>query len=112
MILESLAAGVVANLVYESTKKGISLTKDYLMKELIQSVDSDQKNLEYIAEQLIKLDQSEELEDLSKKGIIKKINKCHELAKALNSIKQESVKNTINQYHYGTGDNVGGDKYC
>ncbi|MBY6031035.1 hypothetical protein KUV41_16880 [Halomonas sp. DP8Y7-1] len=112
MLIESVAAGVVANLVYECTKKGVSLTKDFLVRELAKAVDDDQQKLEKIAEELIKLDQSEELEDLSEKGIRKRMEKYPELVKTLNNIKQENVKNITNQYHYGNGDNVGGDKYC
>ncbi|WP_136247577.1 GapS6a family protein [Halomonas borealis] len=112
MFVESVAAGVVANVVYECTKKGLSLSKDYLVKELAKAVKDDQQKLEYIAEELVKLDKSEDLEDLSEKGIIKRMEKCPELVEALNSIKQENVQHITNQYHYGNGDNVGGDKYC
>src|SRR5690554_7562090 len=89
MIIESVAVGVIANLVYECTKKGVSLTKDFLVRELAKAVNDDQQKLEKIAEELVKLDQGEELEDLSEKGIIKRMEKYPELVKALNSIRSE-----------------------
>lgn len=112
MFIESVAAGVIANVVYECTKKGVSLTKDFLVRELAKAVNDDQQKLEKIAEELVKLDQSEELEDLNEKVIIKRMEKYPELVSSINSIKQENFQNTTNQYHYGNGDNVGGDKYC
>tara|TARA_A100001391_G_scaffold205156_1_gene203811 strand:+ start:138 stop:476 length:339 start_codon:yes stop_codon:yes gene_type:complete len=112
MVIESVVAGVVANVVYECTKKGLSLSKDYLVKELAKEVNENQQKLEYIAEELINLDKKEDLEDLSERGIIKRMEKCPELVEVLNSVKQENVQHIINQYHYGTGDNVGGNKNC
>ncbi|MGP9656068.1 hypothetical protein [Halomonas sp. AOP35-4E-18] len=112
MMIESVVAGVVANIVYESTKKGLSLTKAYLVNELAKAVNDDQKKLDHIADELVKLDTSEELEDLSEKGIIKRMEKYPELVNALNTIKQENVQKTTNQYHFGSGDNVAGDKNC
>ncbi|WP_235042172.1 GapS6a family protein [Vreelandella profundi] len=112
MVIESVVAGVVANIVYESTKKGLSLTKAYFVSELAKAVNEEQGKLDHIADELVKLDQSVDLEDLSEKGIIKRMEESPELVKALNNIKTENVGNTINQYHYGSGDNVGGDKIC
>lgn len=112
MFIESVAAGVIANVVYECTRKGVSLTKDFLVRELSKAVNDDQQKLVSIAEELVKLDQDEELEDLSEKGIIKRMQKYPELVNAINSINQRNVQNITNQNHYGNGDNVGGDKYC
>jgi len=112
MVIESVVAGVVANIVYEYTKKGLALTKAYLVSELAKAVNVDQSELNHIADELVKLDQSMDLEEFNEKGIIKRMEESPELVKALNNIKTENVGNTVNQYHTGSGDNVGGDKYC
>ncbi|KAA0014278.1 hypothetical protein F0A17_01055 [Billgrantia pellis] len=112
MFIDSVVAGVVANIVCETTKKGFSLTKDYLVRELAKAIKADQAKLEHVADEIVKIDQREDLEELNEKGVIKRMSKYPELVELLNTIKQENVQNITNQYHFGNGDNVGGDKYC
>ncbi|MGP9655967.1 hypothetical protein [Halomonas sp. AOP35-4E-18] len=64
------------------------------MSELAKAVNDDQKKLFHIADELVKLDTSKELEDMSEKGIIKRMEKYPELVNVLNTIKQENVQKT------------------
>lgn len=100
-----ITTAIVSRAIYDLLVAGISFTKDNIKEKLREFITSDE-NAELLAEKIEKLNVNDEM---SEKAIEKHLKADPALMNALANIPQTSVI-SIQQTHYGTGDNIGRDK--
>lgn len=100
-----ITTAIVSRAIYDLLVAGISFTKDNIKEKLREFITSDE-NAELLAEKIEKLNVNDEM---SEKVIEKHLKADPALMNALANIPQTSVI-SIQQTHYGTGDNIGRDK--
>lgn len=103
--MDALTTAIVARGVYDLFLKGLSFTKDGVKNKLSEFITSD-KHAEILAEKIAALDLNE---DMGEKAIEKELNNHPYIVETIKDI-PESAITTTNQYHFGIGDNVGGNK--
>ncbi|QCP62355.1 hypothetical protein [Pantoea sp. SO10] len=103
--MDPITTAILARGIYDLLQSSLSYTKDTL-KEKLREFIVDEKKADEAAEKIEELNLNE---DMSQKAIEKKINSDPELLDILKSIAKENNVN-VNQYHFGTGDNVARDK--
>ena len=103
--MSALTTAILARGIYDIFSTGLSYTKEGIKKKLTEFITSDQ-HVEILADKLEKLSVNE---DMSQKAIEKVLNTQPDIVEILQNIPEGSTT-TINQAHFGTGDNVGGNK--
>jgi len=101
----ALTTALLARGIYDIFVKSLSFTKESIKKKLAKFITSEEI-VEILAEKIEKLDINE---DMSPIAIEKKLNTQPEILEILKKIPEKPTI-TVNQNHYGTGDNVGGNK--
>ncbi|WP_421671451.1 GapS6a family protein [Rahnella sp. EDr1-12] len=103
--MTALTTALLARAIYDLFVKGLSFTKDGIKNKLTEFITNDE-HAEILAQKLEKLGLNE---DMSEKAIEKELNNQPDIVEILKNI-PETSKSTINQTHFGSGDNVGGNK--
>jgi hypothetical protein len=103
--MSALTTALLARGIYDLFVKGLSFTKDGIKSKLTEFITNDE-HAEKLAKKIAKLDFNE---DMSEKAIEKKLNNQPDIIEILKNIPETSTT-TINQQHFGSGDNVGGNK--
>lgn len=103
--MDFLTSTILSGIAYDMIKCGVLLSTDNLKEHLKNWIINDSE-LVVISNELNKLELNDEM---SETAIEKRINNS-ELRLLLETIKPVHENNIINQYHSGTGDNVGRDK--
>lgn len=103
--MSTLTTAILARCIYDIFSTGLSYTKEGIKKKLTEFITSDQ-HAEILADKLEKLNVNE---DMSQLAIEKVLNNQPGIIEILKNIPKGSTT-TINQNHFGIGDNVGRDK--
>lgn len=103
--MDVVTSAIVSGAVYDIFKKGLSFTKEKIKEQLLVFITNDDC-VEIIAKKLAAMDLND---DMSEKVIQRKIEEDNDILTALDNLpKNDAAK--VNQHHYGSGDNVGGNK--
>ncbi|MBA0204991.1 GapS6a family protein [Pectobacterium aroidearum] len=103
--MEPITTAIASRAIYDLLVAGISFTKDNIKKKLTKFITNDE-HAELLAEKIEKLKVNDEM---SEKVIEKHLKASPEVMNALENIPKASIV-SIQQTHYGTGDNIGRDK--
>ncbi|MDG0801448.1 GapS6a family protein [Pectobacterium polaris] len=103
--MDTVTSAIVSGAVYDIFKKGISFTKEKIKEQLSAFITNDDC-VEIIAKKLAAMDLND---DMSEKAIQRKVEDDTDILTALDNLSRNDVAK-INQHHYGSGDNVGGNK--
>lgn len=103
--MDIVTTAIISGAVYDIFKKGMFFTKEIIKEQLSNFITNDDC-VELIANKISLMDLND---DMSEKAIQRKIEESADILNALAKItKIDTV--LINQCHYGSGDNVGGNK--
>lgn len=110
--MDAVTTGVIASIVYDVLKRGLTLSAGILKSRLAQWIKEDMV-AEAVAGELSKLD----LHDgLSEKAITQQLDQSQVISTLIRQINSatslvaSSTITNISQTHSGSGDNVGGNK--
>lgn len=103
--MEFMTSAILSGILYDGFVKGARISTGFL-KEKLQDWLFDDALLEGLANKLKELN----LDELGQPAIKKRIETNPDIIKYMQNIKQEQSINQVNQNHYGTGDNVAGNK--
>ncbi|WP_139834252.1 hypothetical protein [Pseudomonas sp. B11(2017)] len=104
--MDALALSVLTSATYDLLKTTTTFTIQFIKSELKKWILDDETAGKIVSE----LDSLELTDELSEKAIKQKIESTN-IPKLLKDLKPSQTTN-ITQNHYGSGDNVGGNKYC
>jgi DNA replication protein DnaC len=103
--MEFMTSTILSGILYDGFVKGVKISTEFL-KGKLQGWLFDDELIEELANKLNMLD----LDELGQHVIKKRIDNNPEIIKCMQNIKQEQSIGMVNQNHYGTGDNVAGNK--
>ena len=103
--MEFMTSTILSGILYDGFVKGVKISTEFL-KGKLQGWLFDDELIEELANKLNMLD----LDELGQHVIKKRIDNNPEIIKCMQNIKQEKSIGMVNQNHYGTGDNVAGNK--
>jgi len=103
--MEALTTAILARGLYDLLQNGVSFTRD-ILKEKLKNFITDQVIVEKLADKIDALSLDDEM---SPKGIERRLNESEEITETLKSVPASSAVQ-ITQTHSGSGDNVGGNK--
>lgn len=104
--MEFLTSTILAGIAYDLIKNGTLISLESLKNKLKGWLISDE-NLKILSQKINNIDN---LDDLSEKAISKQLEQDTTVTQILANIQQDKSANIITQTHFGSGDNVGGDK--
>lgn len=104
--MDYLSASILSGIVYDCIKKGIKISADKLKERLRNWLIEDDLAL-LLSNELNELQLDDEMSEIA---IERKISSSGKLLNLVNNVNKSNKNNNISQVHYGTGDNVGGDK--
>lgn len=101
-----MTAAILSGIVYDMIKKSIVVSAETLQSQMTGWIVN-----EVLTKSIaIEVNKIEELNFLGEKGLERDFIKNEKLMELLKEIKLDKNSTTINQTHYGSGDNVGRDK--
>jgi hypothetical protein len=103
--MEFMTSTILSGVLYDGFVKGVKISAEFL-KDKLQGWLFDDKLIEELANKLKQLD----LDELGQHAIKKRLENNPEIIKCMQNIKQEQSIGVVSQNHYGTGDNVAGNK--
>lgn len=106
MIVESITVGLLSSIIYDIIKASGSATFGKFKASLRERNLSEQ-DVDGIAN-LVPISDFDD--EMSERAIEKQLAKNEELLNFLSKLKI-TEGNVVNQVHYGSGDNIAGDKY-
>lgn len=104
--MEFMTAALLSGVVYDALKSGALITTDILKNKLKDWI-VDEGVILRIKEEIENLEINDEM---SEKAIERKFERSYNIIDICRELKPASSKSSINQYHTGSGDNVGGNK--
>ncbi|MFW5388658.1 GapS6a family protein [Yersinia sp. 2542 StPb PI] len=103
--MEFMTSTILSGVLYDGFVKGVKISAEFL-KDKLQGWLFDDELIEELANKLKQLD----LDELGQHAIKKRLENNQEIIKCMQNIKQEQSIGVVSQNHYGTGDNVAGNK--
>lgn len=103
--MEPITTAIISRAIYDIFLCGAKYTKSVIKDKLLKLIENNH-TAEAIADKLVRLNVDE---NMSEKAIEKKIISDSELVELIKSIKNVN-QTTINQQHFGVGDNIGNNK--
>ncbi|MEN4931812.1 hypothetical protein ABEI22_22215 [Erwinia billingiae] len=103
--MDPIMISLISSAVYDLVKAGTVLSCERIKGALTQYITSD-RHAELIAEKISEMDINR---SMSEYAIEEKIKSEPSLAEMLSNLPQQD--RALTQIHYGSGDNVGGNKY-
>ncbi|EYU15889.1 hypothetical protein TI10_05440 [Photorhabdus luminescens subsp. luminescens] len=103
--MDFMSSTILSGILYDGFVKGAKISASFL-KEKLQGWLFDDALIEKLSDRLNDLD----LDELGQHAIKKRIDNSPEILQCMQGIKQEQTIGSVNQNHYGTGDNVAGNK--
>ncbi|KAF6652349.1 hypothetical protein HFD91_21795 [Enterobacteriaceae bacterium EKM102V] len=103
--MDPIMMSLISSAVYDLVKAGAVLSCEKVKDTLTQYITSE-RHAELIAEKISQMDINR---SMSEYAIEEKIKSEPALVEMLSNLPQQD--RTLTQIHYGSGDNVGGNKY-
>ncbi|MCE1058441.1 hypothetical protein LU646_11180 [Pseudomonas alloputida] len=110
--MDFITSAIISSAAYDIVKHGFSITAARIKEELGSWITQDTV-ADQIAEQLSKLEITDEHSHIAIERKIDKVPEIRQLMEKINadiSTVAPSTVTTVNQNHSGTGDNVAGNK--
>ncbi|ODN41179.1 GapS6a family protein [Piscirickettsia litoralis] len=103
--MDFVTTTILSGCIYDLFKKSLEIGKEKLKQSLKEYVLTDEIATQ-LSNELNKLDLNS---DMSELAIDKKLKSSQDIINMLSSIPRQNVTHTVNQAHYGIGNNINGD---
>lgn len=111
--VSTVILGLITSVIYSCGEKGVKATVD-MIKSKLRTVITDEDSLDKLSERAVQLEDEHNLETANKFTINQILLNDVALIDFIEMIPNEGVAKQkigeLNQYHYGNGDIVTGDK--